>query len=121
MEDKFCRKSRKMQSLPCRLDLNLAFSGCKFGVDRRIILQALLRRPQLELCPIIAVIAKRRARANERASQAHLHGFSSRRQTYVPKAPNSSPIHIPLRIQLESCRLPNMSFAARSKLQMEDK
>jgi hypothetical protein len=74
------------------LDLNLALSGCKFGVDGRTILQALLRRPQLELRLITAVIAKSKARVNKRASQAHSHGFLSLRQTYVPKAPISSPI-----------------------------
>jgi len=76
----------------CGLDLNLALSGCKFGVDGRTILPALLRRPQLELHLITVVIAKSEARVNKRASQAHSHGFSNTRQTYVPKAPISSPI-----------------------------
>ncbi len=89
-----CPPFERQPRLECGLDLNLAQSGCKFGVDGRTILQALLRRPQLELRLIMAVIAKSKARVNMRASQAHSHGFSNSRQTYVPKAPITSPIRI---------------------------
>jgi len=99
----------------CGLDLNLAQSGCKFDVEGRTILQALLRRSQRNLCLITVVIAKSKAKANKCLSQAHSHRFSSLRQTYVPKAPNSSPIRTgPNHAQCTFFALPLKLTAAKS-------
>lgn len=77
----------------CGLDLRLALSGRRFGVDGNTALQVLLERSQPEACLMTRAIAANQVVADTCASQAISLGFSTSRQTYNPIAPNLRPIH----------------------------